>query len=104
LSIRNKFAVLIVSTLLIGAFFTLLHFWNSRETTRATQQLQLFNEVVNHAFRLTVLTQQVIMHPDETRAREQWHKNNRELAEILRQVTPDSPEGRTRLAGMIKSR
>ncbi len=91
MSLRRKFLVMMSIPLLIGVFFSLLGVWHVRQTRDTFISWELIDDVERCAHIITILTQEILLHPGETRPQVQWHQKSRELSDLLQKIDATTP-------------
>ena len=91
MSLRRKLFVMIFIPLLTGVFFCSLGIWQGSQTRDVLTKGELFDDVEHCAHVLTILTQEIFLHPDEKRPQMQWQRKSGELATLLQKIDPKTP-------------
>ncbi len=89
MKIRYKIHLVMLLSVALGLLLGLIFYQAQRDIDAANAQEQQLSVIAMAIFQLTLLGQDVSLHPDEYRARNQWLKQHQELGELLRAVRLD---------------
>lgn len=84
MKIKYKIRLVITMSIALGLILGLILAGAAREARRIGMLEQELNEVADGVFVLSLLSQDISLHPEEPRAREQWLLQHRKLGELLR--------------------
>ncbi|MCU7924396.1 MAG: PAS domain S-box protein [Candidatus Thiodiazotropha sp. (ex Dulcina madagascariensis)] len=86
--IKDKLRLIIVLTAAIGVMVVALLTMLYIQDRRVTQSEEAFHQVATAVFELTLLSNDVLLHPDEKRARRQWRRKHQHIGVLLGKVPP----------------
>ena len=92
MKIRHKIHLVILLSVVLGLALGLIFLGAQREGEIADARERELGEIAASIFKLTLLGQDVSLHPDEFRARNQWLIQHRELGELLHKIRFDDPQ------------
>ena len=101
MTIRDKLRLIMGLPILLGLVVVAIYLTALAQERRTELREQAFREVASQVFELTLLGQEVILHPEERRAQGQWRVKFQRLGVLLGQVDrgddPEVAEGVIRL-------
>ena len=101
MKIRYKIHLVIFLSVALGLALGLIFFQAQQNIDSTYAQEQSMGEITKNIFQLTLLGQDVSLHPAEYRARKQWLIQHRELGELLRKVQLDDPQDKTVIGRLL---
>ncbi|HXU94631.1 MAG TPA: diguanylate cyclase, partial [Gallionella sp.] len=91
MNIKRKIHLVMLLSLALGLALGALFFQAQRNIDAANAQERRANDIAMGLFQLTLLGQDVSLHPAESRACNQWQKQYLALEDVLRDVNFDEP-------------
>ncbi|MBS1189364.1 MAG: hypothetical protein H6R10_1156 [Rhodocyclaceae bacterium] len=92
MKISHKIRLVIFLSIALGLALALTFLLAQRRIDSAVAQGRQLSLLTAEIFQLTLLGQDVALHPEELRAPNQWLKQHRELGELLYRVRLDDPQ------------
>ncbi|MCU7905255.1 MAG: HAMP domain-containing protein [Candidatus Thiodiazotropha sp. (ex Epidulcina cf. delphinae)] len=86
--IRDKLRLIIVLAMVLGVTVVALLSVSYIQDRRVTQREDAFHQVAAAVFELTLLGNDVVLHPDEERARRQWGRKHQRIGTLLGKAAP----------------
>ncbi|HEX5338029.1 MAG TPA: HAMP domain-containing protein, partial [Gallionella sp.] len=95
MTIKQKIHCVMLLSVALGLALGLIFLVAQRNVDAANAQEQDLSNISKSIFQLTLIGQDVSLHPNEFRARSQWLKQHRELGDMLRKIHIDAPQDNT---------
>ena len=100
MSLRRKLLFMIIIPLLTGVFFCLHGALQMMQTKETLRKSKLLKDVEHCTHVLTIVGQEILLYPGETRPKLQWQKKNQELTLLLQKIDPQTANSRAKVAKM----
>ena len=97
MKIGNKMRIVMALPITLGVIFCAMILWTLRISEHSLEQDVLFENMVQDAFQLSLLTHEVSLHPLEQRARKQWNLKHASLEIVLREIFQNNSDAGERL-------
>ncbi|BBI99478.1 hypothetical protein FGKAn22_11710 [Ferrigenium kumadai] len=95
MKIRYKIHLVMLLSVALGLLLGLLFYQAQRDIDAANTLERQASVIAMDIFQLTLLGQDLSLHPDEYRARNQWLKQHQKLGELLSEVRFDTSQDKT---------
>jgi len=92
MKISHKIRLVMLLSVALGLMLGLIFFQAQRKTDSANAQAQGLSEIAMGIYQLTLIGQEVSLHPGEIRARNQWLKQHWELGALLHKLRLDAQQ------------
>lgn len=97
MKISSKIHLVMLLSVALGVALGLIFAQAQREVDHTDAQQRGLSEIATAIFQLTLLSQDIALHPGEYRAPSQWLKQHKELGALLRDISLNDPQDETML-------
>ena len=103
MKITQKLNYIAIFPIVLGLIFCVVSMWTSRESQLILDEQKTLQGLVQTAFRLSTLTQEVALHPLEIRARKQWQMAYDSLGQRLKDLHSENMEVQIKIRALFKN-